>query len=290
MENGDEFKCPICGSNKIIYDQVTREYVCSECGYVVEDREIDYRYEKRIHSAEDWLKSRIGPKQVPYEDLTPTDIGFSSKEKRRKSRRIRSTHKRIVESKDRNFRKAKREIIRLCNILGINSVCTDAILYYKKASSKKLVRGRSIEGMATACVYAACKARRLGISLNVLEKVSKVSRRLIARNYRLLIEHGIVHQGGTDVFNFVTRIAAHLKLSTDTIRLVGKILKKSREKRIGIGARPEGLVAASIYISSIIMNSPRTQREIAKAANITEVTLRNRYKEIMEKTNITVYI
>ncbi len=290
MESGDEFRCPICGNSRIVYDQMNREYVCSECGYVVEDREIDYRYERRIHSPEDWMKSRIGPKQAIYEKLAPTDIGFSSKGKKGRNKRIRSAHKRVVESGERNFKKAKREIIRLCNILGVNSVSADAILYYKKASSKKLVRGRSIEGMATACVYAACKARRIGISLNILEKVSKVNRRLIARNYRLLIEHGIVHQSGVDVFNFVTRIAANLKLSTDTIRLVGKILEKSREKRIGIGARPEGLVAASIYISSIVMNSPRTQREIARAANITEVTLRNRYKEIMEKTNITIYI
>ncbi len=290
MGGSGALKCPYCGSERIIYDPKNGEYICLDCGCVVEDREIDYQYEKRIHTPEDWMKSRIGPKQPHYEKLLPTDIGPPFRSNIAKSRRIRSTHKRIVDSEDRNFKKAKREIVRLCDILGVKSVKDYAILIYRKASSRKLVRGRSIEGMATACVYAACRAEKIGISLNTLEKVSKVDRRVIARNYRLLVENSIIHQGSVDAWNFVSRIASSLKLSTNTIKLVGKILKRSREKKIGIGARPEGLVAASIYISSIIMNEPHTQREIARAANITEVTLRNRYKEIMEKTNIIVYI
>ncbi|MCD6458635.1 MAG: transcription initiation factor IIB [Thermoprotei archaeon] len=289
-------QCPYCGSFRIIFDEIRSEYVCLDCGAVLEDRLIEYhRFEKRIHSPEDWKKQRVGPKMdTRIDNLQSTDMGLipyaKGLHKASKYRRIRKIHQRYVVEENRNFNKAKTEISRICGNLGILAVKNDAIYIYKKAAEKKLVRGRLVEGMAAACVYAACKLKKIGITLNSIEKVSKVNRRVITRNYKILIKNKVVKLESLDARHYVTRIVAELKLPISTAKIALKIIDKAREKRIGIGARPEGLAAASIYVASKITNNPRTQREIAQSSNITEVTLRNRYREILKKLNITVYI
>jgi transcription initiation factor TFIIB len=58
------------------------------------------------------------------------------------------------------------------------------------------------------------------------------------------------------------------------------------ELRLTSGRGPAGIAAAATYIASLLTDERRTQGEIAKGAHVTEVTIRNRYKELTQRLNI----
>jgi len=52
------------------------------------------------------------------------------------------------------------------------------------------------------------------------------------------------------------------------------------------GRGPTGIAAAALYVASLIHGEKRTQREVADVAGVTEVTIRNRYKELIKKLKL----
>ncbi len=51
-----------------------------------------------------------------------------------------------------------------------------------------------------------------------------------------------------------------------------------------------GVAAAAIYIASVLSDEHRIQREVADVAGVTEVTIRNRYKEMVDKMHLQVIV
>ena len=93
----------------------------------------------------------------------------------------------------------------------------------------------------------------------------------------------------SDPANYVPRFITQLNLPGKVQQKVLEILDMAKQNRTLVTGRdPRGLAAAAIYIASILMDSRVTQRDIAMAAGVTEVTVRNRYKEIVLKLNITM--
>ena len=62
-----------------------------------------------------------------------------------------------------------------------------------------------------------------------------------------------------------------------------KIISMARKLKLTSGRGPTGIAAAASYIASVLTGERKTQREIAEIAQVTEVTIRNRYKELVEK-------
>ena len=81
-----------------------------------------------------------------------------------------------------------------------------------------------------------------------------------------------------------------LRLSNDAKKKAMEILKLAENRDLTSGRGPTGVAAAAIYIASISLNERRTQREVAEVAGVTEVTIRNRYKELTEKLGINVEV
>ncbi len=295
-KEGGRIECGVCGSDRVIYDPIRGELVCMDCGSVIDERLIDQRYEKRIFTEEDWRNIRIGPKlSNPLDKLSSTEIGMPGDIKDpsalRKFMRLRMCQRQVV-TRDKGLQRARMEIERLCRVLGLPQVVKEeASMLYKKASESGLVKGRSVEGMATACLLAICKLRRMGVSLNDLEKMAKVKRRDISRCYRVLREGGLVKRNAiTGAECFLPKLRSELGLSMDAYKIASEIVQKARERHLGIGTLPEGIAAAAIYIASILTDEKRTQRSVARAAGVTEVTLRNRYREIVDGLDIVVRI
>ncbi|MFB5646788.1 MAG: transcription initiation factor IIB family protein, partial [Candidatus Nitrosomaritimum yanchengensis] len=153
-----------------------------------------------------------------------------------------------------------------------------AAYIYRKGLEKKLVRGRSISGMIAASLYAACRDAETPRTLKDIADAANVKRKDIARCYRLLYRELNLKMPVIDSIQCISRISSKLELSEKTKRYAIKILQKAQENEESAGKSPMGLAATALYLSCVQNGVSITQRDLAEASGVTEVTIRNRYK------------
>ena len=172
--------------------------------------------------------------------------------------------------------------------IGVVDITNPAAMVYRKAVNKNLIRGRSIEGVVAASLYAACRQCNVPRTLDEIANSSRVGRKEIGRTYRFMTRELKLKLMPTKPQDYVSRFCSELKLSGEVQSKAVEILKDAQDKELTSGRGPTGVSAAAIYIASILCNERRTQREVADVAGVTEVTIRNRYKELTEKLGIKV--
>ncbi|MFQ6084964.1 MAG: transcription initiation factor IIB family protein [Candidatus Bathyarchaeia archaeon] len=294
-------RCPECGSGKLIQDALSGEVICGDCGLVVTEVLLSKRPEWRAFSGtERERRSRIG---TPYlysihDKGLPTTIGrvdidaFGRSlpmKTRLQMLRLKRWQMRFKaqSSTGRNLSHAAAELDRLSDRLSIpNSVKERAAIIYRKALKKGLVRGRSIGGIAAASLYLACRLTHFPRSLTEISETSLVDKKDIARCYRLLLRTFDMSVPLIDPIQYSAKIVALLNLSDNVRKVAKKILVEALEKRVTAGKDPMGVAAAAIYIASVVNNERRTQKSIANAAGVTEVTVRNRYRGLKEDLDL----
>jgi transcription initiation factor TFIIB len=253
-------QCPECGGGQFVTDMETGEIACSRCGLVLQDEILDQKPEWRAFTPEETRsKARTGP---------PTSLRQFDKA-------------RVHSSAERNLSQAMNELTRLSDKLHIPaSVEENAALIYRKALDEGLIRGRSIKSIAAAALYAACRLTRTPRSLKEIAEASTRRRKEISRCYRLLQRELDIKMPVDDPSKYISKIASQVGLTQKTQNTAFKLLKGAKEKKGIVGKGPTGMAAAALYIAAIINEQSLTQRELAKAADVTEVTVRNRYKEL----------
>ncbi len=299
--SSSEYICPECGST-VFHDDLARgERVCGGCGLVLSDRRIDTGAEWRAFSAEESdARSRVG---APLR-YTIHDKGLSTmidwRDQDMSGRKLSPTRRseiyrlrkwqirsRVHSSLDRNLAQAMNELERLASQLQIPSQIRElAALLYRKSIQNKLVRGRSIEAMVAATIYAACRIRSKPRPLDEVADASRVSRKKLGQCYRLLLRSLNLKVPLSNPVDYIGRFISELSLSSRVQLRTIELLERGRDFGLTIGRDPLGLAAAAIYIASIMLDERRTQREIAEVARVTEVTVRNRYKELVQKLGI----
>jgi transcription initiation factor TFIIB len=173
--------------------------------------------------------------------------------------------------------------------LGVpRSVREDAALIYRKAAKENIVRGRSIIGMVAASLYTACRRAGIPRTLDEMSEVSQVTQKQIGKNYRFLARKLNIKLKPTSPADYVPRFASNLGLSGNVQAKAIEIVNSSSEHGLIVGREPTGIAAATLYIASIVLGEKRTQKEIAEIAGVTEVTIRNRYKELTNNLDLTV--
>jgi transcription initiation factor TFIIB len=163
-------------------------------------------------------------------------------------------------------------------------------MIYRKAALKKLVRGRSIEGVTAAALYAACRQCLVPRTLDEICNIAHLSRKEIGRTYRYVSRELGLKLLPTSPEDYISRFCSELKLSGDVQAKTLEILQEAAHRELTSGRGPTGIAAASLYIASVLCGERRTQREVADIAGVTEVTIRNRYKEIAEKLDIGIIL
>ncbi|MHA1577117.1 MAG: transcription initiation factor IIB [Candidatus Thorarchaeota archaeon] len=300
-EDTPKSKCSECGATTVVEDLNRGEQVCGECGLVLSAHRIDTGAEWRAFSSEESdARSRVG---APMR-YTVHDKGLSTiidwRDRDTSGRKLSPTRRseiyrlrkwqirsRVHSSLDRNLAQAMSELERLSSQLGLPKPIRElAAVLYRKSIIKKLVRGRSIEAMVAATLYAACRIRLKPRPLDEVADASRVDRKKLGQCYRLLLRSLHVRIPLSNPVDYISRFACDLGLSSPVQLRTVEILNRSRAIGLTIGRDPLGLAAAAIYISSIMLDERRTQREIAEVARVTEVTVRNRYKEIVRKLGI----
>jgi transcription initiation factor TFIIB len=196
---------------------------------------------------------------------------------------------RISDATERNLALALSRIDRLASGMGLpRTVRETAAMIYRKAALKNLVRGRSIQGVTAASIYAACRQCHVPRTLDEVSIIAQMSRKEIGRNYRYVSRELELKLMPTAPKDYISRFCSELKLSNSVQVKTLEILGHAANQELTSGRGPTGLAAASLYISSVLCGERRTQREVAEIAGVTEVTIRNRYKELAQKLDINV--
>jgi len=310
----EENRCPNCGkTGTLTYDYAQGEVVCTYCGYVVSEYAVDRGLETRVFTLEEKRKRlRTGPPisiAVPDKGLstemdlpTKSALGESlSPEVIRELRRLRRWDKRVkAQPSERNLEQALITLKKFCDKLNIPTYVRDeAIRIYKSALEKGLVRGRSIVSMVAASLYAACRKLGFPVRLKQIAQVSVVAydergetkafenaKKEVSRCYRLILKEIRLPVKIADPTIYVHSIVERARLPSAAEEIARDVIKRAREAKIIAGKDPLGVAAAAVYIACVMLGERRTQKEIARAAGVTEVTIRNRYKELREKLKL----
>jgi len=296
-------KCPECSSTNLIHDYDTGETVCGGCGLVIHEQMMDKGPEWRAFTQEEKAsRSRVGiPTSYSVHDKgLSTAIGRVDRDAfgrklplstrlqmwRLRKWQIRS---RVHSSVDRNLAQAMAELDRLSDKVYIpGPVKEKAALIYRKALDKGLVRGRSIAAIAAAALYAACRTTKTPRTLREISEASLVDKKDVARCYRLLLRELDIQMPIADPLTYISKIAERSGISGQTQGLAINILNKAKLNRVASGKDPMGLAAAALYIACLQNNEKKTQKDIAEAAGVTEVTVRNRYKNLKRQLKLEV--
>ena len=295
-EDEEVHVCPECGGD-LVADGERGETVCEDCGLVVEEDEIDPGPEWRAFDAKEKdEKSRVGAPttNMMHDKGLSTNIGWQDKDaygnslssrQREKMQRLRTWNERFRtrDSKERNLKQALGEIDRMASALGLpDNVRETSSVIYRRALDEDLLPGRSIEGVATSSLYAAARQAGTPRSLDEISAVSRVEKDEIARTYRYVVRELGLEIQPADPESYVPRFASDLDLSDEVERRARQLLQNAKEQGVHSGKSPVGLAAAGVYAASLLTNEKVTQSEVSEVANISEVTIRNRYHELLE--------
>jgi transcription initiation factor TFIIB len=287
--------CSICSDGQMVTDPESGEVICRNCGIVMLDKIQESRPEWRAFNADDSNdRSRTGtPSSLARHDMgLSTVIGRADKDAsgNRIDISMRSTMDRLrawdfrtqaYTPTDRNLRQAFSELERLKDKLGLSDVIIEKTAYiYRKAQERGLVRGRTISSVLAAAIYIACREIGTSRTLKDIASTSNIKRKDIARTYRLLILELNYKIPMIDPVKCIVRVANKANLSEKTKRQAMDIMHRVTKSGISAGKDPMGLAASVLYLSCLNMGESRTQSDIADAAGVTEVTVRNRYKNL----------
>ena len=294
-------KCPACTNTKIVTVHDTGELICGNCGLVITDKRIDTNAEWRSFSKEGGADpTRTGaPTSLTIHDRgLSTVIGAINKDASGKplSTSMKSTIERLrtwdsrsqaQSSSDKNLRQALNEMSKIKDKLALTDTVIEKAAYiYRKAMEKKLVRGRTIQGLVGACLYAACRNTQTPRTLQDISKGMDIKKKDIARCYRLVFRELELKMPVVDPVKGVSRIASIAGLTEKTKRKAIQILNQAKDIGLVAGKDPMGIAAASLYLACISTKEIKSQKEISIASGITEVTIRNRcagLRKMLEK-------
>ncbi|MFP3951756.1 MAG: transcription initiation factor IIB [Candidatus Bathyarchaeia archaeon] len=298
-------ECPECGCLEIVKDNERGEMICSRCGFVLVDYSLDKTPEWRAYTLEEKRNLPRAGSPLTYtmhDKGLSTEISKDGKDYsgrsmksgvRYKFYRLRKWDRRskYSGSSDRNLSQALSQIHLIGDKLNLPlSVLETASKLYRKALEEDLIKGHTIKGAAVSCIYMACRQCKIVRRLDEISEKSSIPVKELARMYRHLFWGLDIDVPRSDKGKIISKLVSALGLLGRTERTAVQILREAEGNMLTVGRGPAGMAAACIYISCNLNGEARTQRDVAYHAGITEVTLRNRYKELLEKLDFIITI
>lgn len=302
-ESTPEIRCP---PDKIVFDHQRGVRICAETGEVLEEYVITDEGEWRAYTPEERAKrSRVGgaisyakpymgvEAQVgPYRE--PGSRKIRGLSKRAESLKLQRSLKlgKVLSGVEKNISQALMLMDDIVAKLDLpDSIKEEAARIYREAAQKGLTRGRSIEAMVAASLYAACRRHKVPCSIDEIIRYLKSAhetdiKREVTRSYRLIVRDLNITIPVIEPERFIYRIASALNLPEQVVVDAIKIVMEAKKRGVSSGKDPSGLAAAALYLAAFKHGFRKTQKEIAQVAGVTEVTVRNRYKEIVSALKI----
>ena len=303
--NESSEKCPVCEGSSIIQDLETGEMVCHDCGFVQSTDTMDRGPEWRAFTLQD---RRDKPRAGAPLNIKIHDQGLSSSisgqnrdyagrrikpEKRSQFYRLRKWNRRtkITSSNQRNLVRALGLLTKFSNELNTpRSVTETAAQIYRQVLKKGATRGRTINNLVAASLYVGYRICDVSKSLSAVAEAANISRKEAARNYRYL--HRLLDRDIPRISTgkIISKLVKNLHRSGRVEKAALDVLDAASDLKITSGKSPSGMAAASVYMSCCLLGEKVTQGSIASQARVTEVTIRNRYKEMVERIDLKILI
>jgi len=310
METIELEKCTVCNSS-FIDDSDNGEIICSGCGIVMAEHEEENGPEAKSNNLEDKMKLARATGQASYSqhDLgITTEISVGSTDfsgKKINAETASQMHRlgkwqqrvRVASSRDRRLSNVLGTITEICQKSSLpKNVIETASLIYRGLDGKDIkVKGKSVVSISAAVVYMACKQCDVIRSLEEIlreichAKELKSKRKLASKYYRTLVmELPTVTAPIVTMDKYISKIANMTNTETRVERLSLEIAEKTKDRNLADGKAPNGIAAAYLYIASTLLGQSVLQRDISSVSGVTEVTIRNRCKEILSGFKLKV--
>jgi transcription initiation factor TFIIB len=295
-----ELVCKTCyKSFDVITDAESGETICTNCGMVMSnDNSLQQTPQWCVYDANQTRdRSRMGMTMTltRHDQGLSTVIGRPNKDAggkgldsstRSMMQRLRMWDYRIqvCTPTDRNLANAFQKLDRLKAKLGLpDDVIEKAAYIYRKVQQQGMVRGRTIAATLAATVYLASREAGIPRTLAEIASLSNTSHKELSRIYRRIVLNLDLKVPMVDPVKCISRIANKLELSEKTKRHAIGYMYNVKTSGIAAGKDPMGLAGAVLYLSCLHCDEHRTQLDVAVSSGVTEVTLRNRCKELNTK-------
>lgn len=281
-------QCPECSGCILTHGDET---VCEDCGLIIDDQQIDHGPEWR-HFDSDTRQRTGGPLTVTRHDRgLSTNIGYgrdangntlSTRKQRRLTRmRREQTRARWQSTADKNLSHGLGETQRLASALDLSNALRDqACQLFRSAQNEELLHGRAIESIAAASIYAVCRCNQHPLIIEDVVTIARNGRSRILNAYSTLNRELELPIPPTHPQTYIPRLISQLDLSNDIQQKATEIATKEESTLYLRGCNPVGIAAACIYIAAHTKGNPITQVTVAKVANVSASTVRNRLTDI----------
>lgn len=296
-------KCPECDNDILIKDKSRGDVVCNICGLVINQTIIDCGPERRAFTLKEFNERvRFGaPATLTISDKgLSTEIGRDYKDgfgniippkKISELFRLRKQHIRTRTNKsiDRNLSKALNILDRVSSQLKLSKDNKESsALIYRKLVYRNLLKGRSIEAMMIASIYASCRMNDILITFDDFLEFTSITKKKIIVCYKLILKELKIYIRVPSPIDFIPKFSTELNLSVNTQNRANYILNLANKYNITAGKDPAGLAGAALYAAAIQEGERRSQKEISNTAGVTKATIRKGYKELIHYLNFII--
>jgi len=298
--------CPECDSEHLVKDYDRAELFCEMCGLVINDLLIDPGAEFRGYGREEENKlARTGaPMSISLHDKgLSTEIGWANRDfygrqvthrNRMQIHRMRKWQyrTRARNTAERNMIRALKELSVISSKMGLpRSVKERGVMIYRQAVDKNVIRGRNTDCLVAASIYAACRFCSVPRTLDEIArhtdfKSSKAKKRKVGKAYRFLVRTLGLQVTPPTADDYMPRYFNDLNLPGDVRQKTIELLHLSDRDGFTVGKSPLCVAAGAIYLAGRLCKKRISQKEIVKAMGVTEVSIRNRYKEMIKRLDI----
>ena len=288
-------------SDLVVTDAETGELILKDTGEVISDNTLSQEKEWRSFDiAEHENLSRTGtPTSLAFHDMgLSTVIGKgvtdasgnlidTGTQMRMGRLRMWNNRSQIQSSTERSLQKAFSILSRLKDRLGLPNHVTEKAAYtYRKAQERRLVRGDTIDSVLAASIYIAARQSGVPRTLEEISEISNVKLKHAARSYRRIVTQLDIKTPLIDPSKYITKVANKLGFHEKIKRKALELMEQAQKKNVLVGKDPISMATTILYLANVAEGHHKTQSEIAKAAGITEVTVRARSKELRDKLGI----
>ena len=287
-------RCPECGTEDFYINKEKGEVICRKCGFLIEESMPDFGRDRMIDTEDIAKKSRTG---APYDPRIAnglmTEVGNNSdlkvlpKKTRQLMNRIRQKNRWTSSALEHNLNNNLANLKLVASQLSLpNSIEKEAARIYRECAEKGVTRARANDSIIAATVFLASKMHGMPKTLNEVAEASKLNKFDIARTYKLVVRKLGIKIVQSNPVDFIARFASDLRLDAQTQTKAVKLLETIQKNGYDSGKSPTSLAATTLYIASMMTKTRVTQKSIAEVSGITETTLRQRTKEMLDKLGL----